>query len=408
MTEAVVDLLEPVEIDEQHRQCVVRSLGSGERLVEPVVKQRAVGKSCQTVVKRLVAQLLLESNPLGDVARVEHDTAELPVGAQVGDMGLEVPPFPESVLDQELDLTRFPTDRCGFHQRPIVGVHGAHEPGTEHTPLGLADHSRDRPARITAFALAENEHEVGGRRDEAPEVGCLPPRCRDQAPPEKHGDEDSRDAQGDLELDQVADIPVRTDGDGPGRVQRHVRRKSGEHAQPADRIRDRDVLVRRLGYRLDRTSSEQGASGRGQIGDEPALLRQLGTNHRSAGRLDDDLVVVSVDRRCGSSVQQRARALAQQRRQILRIGLDAGAREEHLLHVALRERPLSGGHLYDRRSMLGTLGCADRHPDARRREQGERREYRDDRAPAARRKRSDCHPPRHRYDTTSWVCMPPR
>ena len=49
--EAVVDLLEPVEIDEKNRQRRVRSGGSDERLLEPIVEQRAIGESGQPIVE---------------------------------------------------------------------------------------------------------------------------------------------------------------------------------------------------------------------------------------------------------------------------------------------------------------------------------------------------------------------
>ena len=97
MAEAVVDLLEAVEVDEQHRERVARPLGPRERLVEPVAEQRAVGEPGEAVVERLPGQLLLEPHALGDVAGVEDDAADLPVVAQVGDVRLEVAPLAEPV-----------------------------------------------------------------------------------------------------------------------------------------------------------------------------------------------------------------------------------------------------------------------------------------------------------------------
>ena len=80
VAEAVVDLLEAVEVDEQHgeRRRAERSRPR-ERLVEPVAEERAVGETGQAVVERLAGQLLLEPDALGDVARVEHDAADLAV-----------------------------------------------------------------------------------------------------------------------------------------------------------------------------------------------------------------------------------------------------------------------------------------------------------------------------------------
>ena len=69
MTEPVVDLLEVVEVAEQHDDRVSLVTARSERLPEPVSEQLAVGETGQTVVERLVNQLLLDDVPLGDVAR---------------------------------------------------------------------------------------------------------------------------------------------------------------------------------------------------------------------------------------------------------------------------------------------------------------------------------------------------
>ena len=75
----------------------------------------------------------------------------------------------------------------------------------------------------------------------------LPPRRGDERPAQEQGREHSCDPQAHLERDQIADVAIRTDGDGAGRVQRHVRREGREHTQTLDRIGDGDVLVRGLG-----------------------------------------------------------------------------------------------------------------------------------------------------------------
>ena len=79
MAERVVHLLEPVEVDEQHGERLAGAGRAGQRLVEPVAEERAVGEAGQPVVERLVGELLLEPDALGDVARVEHDAADVPV-----------------------------------------------------------------------------------------------------------------------------------------------------------------------------------------------------------------------------------------------------------------------------------------------------------------------------------------
>src|SRR5205807_7576479 len=53
VAERVVDLLEAVEVDQQHGERVRRALGPRERLVEPVAEERAVREPGQPVVEGL-------------------------------------------------------------------------------------------------------------------------------------------------------------------------------------------------------------------------------------------------------------------------------------------------------------------------------------------------------------------
>ena len=127
VAEAVVDLLEAVEVDEQHREHLLGPRRAGERLVEPVAEERAVRKPGEAVVERLTRQLLLEPNPLGDVACVEHDAADVAVVAKVGDMGLEVSPFAEPVVHPEQDLVGLSVAEGRLHERAIVWMDEAQE-----------------------------------------------------------------------------------------------------------------------------------------------------------------------------------------------------------------------------------------------------------------------------------------
>ena len=71
MAEAVVDLLEPVEVQEEHGDV----LGAGpllQRLGDALAEQRPVGQLGERVVVRLVHQLFLQFLALADVAGVEH------------------------------------------------------------------------------------------------------------------------------------------------------------------------------------------------------------------------------------------------------------------------------------------------------------------------------------------------
>jgi hypothetical protein len=64
----VVDDLEVVEVEEQHRDQALLSLGPGQSVAQVVHEQRPVREIRERVVKRLAGKLLLGPLPLGDVA----------------------------------------------------------------------------------------------------------------------------------------------------------------------------------------------------------------------------------------------------------------------------------------------------------------------------------------------------
>ena len=103
---------------------VARALRAGERLVEPVAEQRAVGEAGQPVVEGLRRQLLLEPDALGDVARVEDDAADAAVVAEVGDVRLEVAPSRRSgcVTRNTISLGGSPFGVRCLAARSVVGV----------------------------------------------------------------------------------------------------------------------------------------------------------------------------------------------------------------------------------------------------------------------------------------------
>ncbi len=91
VAEAVVDLLEVVEVEEEHGDRVPLPLRELERVIHAVAEEGAIGQAGERVVEGLVQQLLLEALPLGDVAGVEHDAVHDRVAEQVGgdDLGME-------------------------------------------------------------------------------------------------------------------------------------------------------------------------------------------------------------------------------------------------------------------------------------------------------------------------------
>ena len=68
----VVDLLEPVEVDDQHRQRLLLPLGAEQRLLEPVVEEDPVRQARERIVVRLVAARL------GQGAVAPHGVHERP------------------------------------------------------------------------------------------------------------------------------------------------------------------------------------------------------------------------------------------------------------------------------------------------------------------------------------------
>ena len=66
MAERIVDVLEAVEIDVQHRDGAAGAVRPHHRLIEPVAEQGPVGHVRQTVVQRQAGELV------GQLARDRH------------------------------------------------------------------------------------------------------------------------------------------------------------------------------------------------------------------------------------------------------------------------------------------------------------------------------------------------
>ena len=128
MTEAVVHLLEAVQVDEQHGQDVTGPRRPGQRLIEPIAEQRAVREAGEAVVEGLVGELLLEPHSLGHVSGVEDHAADVAVAAEIADVRLEDPLFAEPVDHPEHELvrlavlTRRPNDGNGRRRGRTTGT----------------------------------------------------------------------------------------------------------------------------------------------------------------------------------------------------------------------------------------------------------------------------------------------
>ena len=156
-----------------------------ERLVEPVAEEGAIGEARQIVVEGLVGELLFEPVALGDVACVQNDAADVAVGPQVADVGFELAPLAELVLEPEHDLVCLAVGAGLLECLPVFGVHEADEPGAEHLRLGPSQHLRDRAADVAAAGLPEGRDEVGRGHHEAAEMRRLTSSCMHQAPAEQ-------------------------------------------------------------------------------------------------------------------------------------------------------------------------------------------------------------------------------
>ncbi len=69
----VVDVLEVVEVDHEHREPFLGAPRERERVLDAVAEQAPVGEQRQGIVERELAQLVLERLSLGDVAQVQRE-----------------------------------------------------------------------------------------------------------------------------------------------------------------------------------------------------------------------------------------------------------------------------------------------------------------------------------------------
>jgi hypothetical protein len=195
---AVVDLLELVEVEEEHRH-LIASRATPQGPLDLIVEQRAIGEAGEAVVEGLMRQLLLQRTTLAHVPRGEDDPAHSRVVPKVRDNALGVPPGSVGVPHPQLQgrpagaRTRVRVGEGGLQVRPVVGMQEIAErrpdqrPGEEpeHLPAGVG-HEADPPVVVD-----DGDH-VGGVLHQRPKAtltraeGPLPlerdrraiPRCR--------------------------------------------------------------------------------------------------------------------------------------------------------------------------------------------------------------------------------------
>ena len=91
----VVHGLEPVDVEEEHRDRVLVALGARQAVGEPVQEQVAVGQAGERIVQRLVRQQLLHPSPSRDVAAHDQHAAHRGLVQEVGQHQLD--PSPHAV-----------------------------------------------------------------------------------------------------------------------------------------------------------------------------------------------------------------------------------------------------------------------------------------------------------------------
>ena len=77
VAERVVDALEAVEVEREHRQHVVGALGAGHGVAQLLLEEVPVRQARQAVVQGELLDLLLGTLAVGDVLNLEDEVSEL-------------------------------------------------------------------------------------------------------------------------------------------------------------------------------------------------------------------------------------------------------------------------------------------------------------------------------------------
>lgn len=153
VAETVVDRLEAVEVDEEHRGAGVTGAAAAESLADPLGEQGAVGQVGERVVLGVVLQLGLQPDPFGHVPAVEDQPALVAV-----DGGLDVEPVSGAGSEPALD------PGGGF----LAGRRGQKPPYfVDHAPqvLGMDDRGELGADEIVGLPPVD----TGGGRADVPE-----------------------------------------------------------------------------------------------------------------------------------------------------------------------------------------------------------------------------------------------
>ena len=141
VTEAVVDRLEVVDIEEEQRQVGPVALRANERVLDAVGEQRAVRQTGEGVVERLVGEPLLELTTVGDVVRGDHHPLDGRVIEQVADDAFDGPHAAVGVPEVELEVD----DALGQRREDLLAALGELS-GVDDRREALADQRGGRVA----------------------------------------------------------------------------------------------------------------------------------------------------------------------------------------------------------------------------------------------------------------------
>ncbi len=106
MAIGVIDALEVVEVHEQDRDATPVAPADGDRVLEAVPEQRAVGQQRQRVVQREALELLLHALAVGVVAQVQQVAADRRLLQHVGGVDLDDALLLVAARDTRLDVRR--------------------------------------------------------------------------------------------------------------------------------------------------------------------------------------------------------------------------------------------------------------------------------------------------------------
>ncbi len=158
MAEAVVDVLEVVDVQEQDGHGQLAAALGDEGVLDAVAEQRAVRQAGERVVERLVLEFGLERLALADIADVEHDPLDRLLAEQVRREHLHLAPA----------LARVPTPELGGDGLPRGCRGGCCEHRVDARCVVAVDEFRHRPPDHLLGCVAERRLDRRARELERP------------------------------------------------------------------------------------------------------------------------------------------------------------------------------------------------------------------------------------------------